>query len=357
MINYQNIEDSRTLAEQIVNTMPEPLIVIDDQFRVVAASASFYRVFKVDSQDTQGHSLYSLGDGQWDNPSLRALLETIIPKHVAIDGFEVSHDFPGLGPRTMLLNARPMTSGMGSRRLILVAFTDVTKQRLAEQEKDDLLKETEELLRQKDVLLREMEHRVANSLQIIASILLLKARSVPSVEMRQHLHDAHQRVMSVAEVQKHLHAMDGIDQIDVRSYMGALCASLANSMVGEGQPIAVQVVSDIGRIGSARAVSLGLIVTELIINAVKYAFPAHKAEAFICVSYEIDGESWKLTVSDNGVGKGSEDEVGTRAGLGTAIVQALVKQLDAVMETISDSNGTKVSITRAVFKSHTARAA
>ena len=163
--------------------------------------------------------------------------------------------------------------------------------------------------------------------------------------------------MSVAQVQKHLHATDGIDQIDVSSYMGTLCASLAASMVGEDQPIAVNVFTDIGHIGSARAVSLGLIVTELVINAVKYAFPAVKSDAFISVSYEIDGESWKLMVSDNGVGKGSEDEVGTQAGLGTAIVQALVKQLDAVMETISDSSGTKVSITRAVFKSHTSRAA
>jgi two-component sensor histidine kinase len=357
MINFQDKQGSRTLAQEIVNTMPEPLIVIDDQFRVVAASPSFYRVFKFDPRNTLGRPLYSLGDGQWNIPSLRVLLETIIPQNVAIEGFEIDHDFPELGPRTMLLNARQMLSDSGSPELILVSFMDVTKRRLAELEKDELLSRTEELLRQKDVLLREMEHRVANSLQIIASILLLKARSVSSAEMRQHLHDAHQRVMSVAQVQKHLHAMEGIDQIDVRSYLGTLCASLANSMVGEDQPIAVKVVSDIGHIGSAKAVSLGLIVTELVINAVKYAFPHLKAEALICVSYEIDGESWKLTVADNGVGKGSEDEVGTRAGLGTAIVQALVKQLDAVMDTISDSSGTKVSVTRAVFKSHTARAA
>jgi two-component sensor histidine kinase len=357
MVNFQNIEDFRTLAQAIVNTMPEPLIVVDDQFCVVAANASFYRVFKVEYEGTEGRSLYALGDGQWNIPSLRTLLETIVPDHAAIDGFEVTHDFPELGHRTMVLNAREMPTDGGSGTLILIAFMDVTARRLAELEKDKLLSRTEELLRQKDVLLQEMEHRVANSLQIIASILLLKARSVPSAEMRQHLHDAHQRVMSVAQVQKHLHAMDGIDKIDVRSYLATLCASLATSMVGEDQPIAVDVVSDSGHIGSAKAVSLGLIVTELVINAVKYAFPVQNAKAFIAISYEIDGESWKLTVADNGVGKGSEHEVGTRAGLGTAIVQALVKQLDAVMETITGSSGTKISVTRAVFKSHAAHAA
>ena len=81
-----------------------------------------------------------------------------------------------------------------------------------------------------------MEHRVANSLQIIASILLLKARAVTSEETRQHLQDAHQRVMSVAAVQSHLHASEGIDQIEVGSYLTKLCGSLASSMVGEGQP-------------------------------------------------------------------------------------------------------------------------
>ena len=210
---------------------------------------------------------------------------------------------------------------------------DVTTRRAIEREKEQLLKQTEELLRQKDVLLQEMQHRVANSLQIIASILLLKARAVSSEETRQHLKDAHQRVMSVAEVQRHLHTSEGIDQIEVSSYLTKLCGSLASSMVGESQPIAVKVMADTGMIGSDKAVSLGLIVTELVINAVKYAFPVAKEDAMILVTYEIDVLDWKLTVSDNGVGKAATPP--GQQGLGTAIVQALVKQLDAVMDAVS----------------------
>ncbi|MDF3152971.1 MULTISPECIES: PAS domain-containing sensor histidine kinase [unclassified Mesorhizobium] len=350
-----NIEDAQTLAQAIVNTITEPFLVLDEQFRVLAASRSFYYTFEVDPGQTQGSLLYALGDGQWDIPALRLLLETIIPEKTAMDDFEVEHDFPRIGRRTMLLNARKVLYDHSSAITILLAFNDITARRIIEREKEELLGRTEDLLRQKDVLLREMEHRVANSLQIIASILLLKARSVTSEETRQHLKDAHQRVLSVAEVQRHLHTSAGVDEIDVGSYLPKLCSSLASSMVGEAQPITVTVMAEGGRIDSQRAVSLGLIVTELVLNAIKYAFPKKRTGARIQVSYETAGSDWKLTVSDNGVGKIANDVPAT--GLGTAIVEALVKQLEARVEIISDIDGTSVSVTRATFTSRVPRAA
>ncbi|WP_192248831.1 sensor histidine kinase [Mesorhizobium caraganae] len=350
-----NIEDAQTLAQAIVNTIVEPFLVLDEKFHVLAASRSFYQTFKVDPEQTHGALLYALGDGQWDIPALRLLLETIIPEKTAMDGFEVDYDFPTIGHRTMLLNARKVLYDHSSAITILLAFNDITARRSIEKEKEELLARTEELLRQKDVLLREMEHRVANSLQIIASILLLKARSVTSEETRQHLKDAHQRVLSVAEVQRHLHTEAGIEEIDVVSYLSKLCSSLASSMVGDVQPIEVNVTAQGGRIDSQKAVSLGLIVTELVLNAIKYAFPMEKAKALIQVSYETDGSDWKLTVSDNGAGKPAT--IVASAGLGTAIVEALVKQLEAKIEVISDSNGTSVSVTRATFISRVPRAA
>jgi chemotaxis protein methyltransferase CheR len=357
MINLQNLEDAQRLAQAIVNTIHDPLLVLDNSFHVLAASRSFYETFKVKAEDTYGRLLYTLGDGQWDIPALRLLLETIIPAQTAMDGFEVEHDFPGLGRRTMLLNARQVVYGEGSGMTILLAFTDISARRAIEREKEILHERTEELLRQKGVLLEEMQHRVANSLQIIASILLLKARAVTSEETRRDLQDAHQRVMSVAEVQRHLHVTGGVDQIEVGSYLGKLCDSLSSSMTGESQPIGITVVAQNGRIGSDQAVSLGLIVTELVINAIKYAFPVLKAEASISVSYEVNGADWKLVVSDNGVGKEAVPAPKPGGGLGTAIVQALVKQLAAQMETASGANGTSVSITRATFISRLPAAA
>ena len=357
MINFQTTEQAQMLAQAIMNTLPEPFLVLDDQFHVLAASASFYRTFEVDPAQTVGNVLYALGDGQWDISELRMLLETIIPERAAMDGFEVEHDFPQIGRKTMVLNARQVVYEDSADSTILLAIRDITTARTLEREKDELQRQTHELLRQKDVLLQEMEHRVANSLQMIASILLIKARAVSSEETRTHLKDAHQRVMSVAEVQRHLHTSAGLDKVEVGAYLTKLCASLSGSMIGESQPIIVSVRADADMINSDKAVRIGLIVTELVINAIKYAFPSPKVDARIDVTYETNALDWKLTVSDNGIGHTINGDRLVGTGLGTAIVQALVTQLEAVKEIASDENGMSVSVTRATFTSRLPNAA
>jgi two-component sensor histidine kinase len=247
----------------------------------------------------------------------------------------------------MLLNARKVLYETSPDTTILLAFTDITARRAVELEKEELLEKAEDLLRQNRVLLQEMQHRVANSLQIIASILMLKARLVTSEETRHHLEDAHQRVMSVAAVQSHLHALGGVDQVAVGPYLSTLCASLAASMIDEDQHIEFKVIADEGRIGSDKAVSIGLIVTELVINAVKYAFPGNPTGGLVQVTYESRGPDWKLVVADNGVGKTTTAAAETPGGLGTIIVKALVQQLDARMEVVSSDSGLSVSIARA----------
>src|SRR6185436_5184511 len=170
---FPAIADAWALAQGIVDTVREPVLVLDNELRVIAASRSFYSAFKVKPIDTQGRPLYALGDGQWDIQKLRVLLEKIIPEQGVMEGYEVEHEFPGLGHRTMCLNARQVFYEEGTNVTILLGMEDITDRRLLEREKD-------ELLRQKDVLLQELEHRIANSLTIIASIILMKARTVQS---------------------------------------------------------------------------------------------------------------------------------------------------------------------------------
>src|SRR4029078_10755195 len=183
---FAAIARGHDLAGAIVDAVREPLLVLDPDLRVIAASRSFYRTFAVTPRKTEGKLVFELGDGQWNIPGLRALLKDIIPKRRTVEAYEVEHEFPSIGRRVMLLNARRVFDEDGSASAILLAIEDVTRRREAEREKD-------ELLQQKEILLQEMQHRVANSLQIIASILLLKARTVQSEETRLHLQDAHQR--------------------------------------------------------------------------------------------------------------------------------------------------------------------
>jgi chemotaxis protein methyltransferase CheR len=333
------ITDGHTLAEAIVETVREPLIVLDRDLRVVAASRSFYRTFRVEPQTTEGRMLYDLGDGQWNIPALRDLLENVIPKHRTIEAYEVEHEFPAIGRRMMLLNARQVFDDKHRGSILLLAIEDVTERREAEREKDDLLQ-------QKEMLLQEMQHRVANTLQIIASILLLKARTVQSEETRVHLHDAHQRVMSVATVQQQLQASRHGDTIEIGPYIRKLCDSLADSMIGDRRPLSLTVQATAGSAVSSEAVSLGLIVTELVINALKHAFPGG-GEGEILIKYHVDGADWRLSVADNGVGRRDNGGERTRVGLGTSIVEALAQQLKARVEVSSGPQGTSVAIVHA----------
>jgi chemotaxis protein methyltransferase CheR len=186
-----------------------------------------------------------------------------------------------------------------------------------------------------------MQHRVANSLQIIASILLLKARTVQSEETRAHLRDAHQRVMSVASVQQQLQASKFGDLIEIGPYLVRLCETLADSMIGDARPIALKVEAQPGAATSGVAVSIGLIVTELVINALKHAFAPGRTDAVINVVYGVHDGGWRLAVADNGGGKA---EATARPGLGTSIVEALAHQLEAHVEVSSGARGTCVSV-------------
>jgi len=252
-------------------------------------------------------------------PELRHLLETITTSGSPIEGYEVDRAFPAIGRRIMLLNAREVFYENEPHTTVLLAFEDITGRRAIEQQ-------VQELLREKDMLLEEMQHRVANSLQIIASILLIKARTVQSEEARLQLEDAHQRVLSVSAVQQHLHIAGRSEPIDVGSYLSKLCETLAQSMIGDSRPISLKVEADAGSAVSREAVSIGL------------------------VSYKVAETDWKLTISDNGIGKPDVKASESKGGLGTSLIQALAKQLDAVVDIASDGHGTAVSLTHATFK-------
>jgi two-component sensor histidine kinase len=341
--------DAATLAQAIVDTVREPLLVLDKDLRVLAASRSFYLTFKVARTDTQGRLLYALGDGQWDIPGLRLLLEKIVPEHGVMEDYEVEHQFPGIGRRTMLLNARKVFYEGNSHTTLLLGIEDVSERRALEREKDELLRQKDAFLREKDMLLEELQHRVANSLQIIAAIILLKSRSVESEETRLHLQDAHNRVLSVAAVQQHLHVSGAAGPIEMAPYLSKLCESLTTSMIGDGRPIVLEVNSEGCSVTSREAVSLGLIVTELVLNALKHAFRDDTVNHRIAVSYDVAGTNWKLSVADNGTGRPSGVFAQAKTGLGTSIVKALAQQLDARVEVLSGPQGTTVSVTHATF--------
>jgi two-component sensor histidine kinase len=134
-------------------------------------------------------------------------------------------------------------------------------------------RETTELLQHKDILLQEMQHRVANTLQIIASILMLEARTMQSEESRLPLRDAYRRILSVATLQRHLQASGHGEPRELEPHLSRLCDTLATSLINNSRPTSLQVEIGAGTALTNDVMSIGLIVTELVINALKYAFP------------------------------------------------------------------------------------
>jgi chemotaxis protein methyltransferase CheR len=150
-------------------------------------------------------------------------------------------------------------------------------------------------------------------------------------------------------VQEHLHASVGIGTMEMQPYLVKLCEALAHSMIGEDQSILLNVLGKGGRATCRDAESIGLIVTELVINSLKHAFKAGTKGGRIAVSYEVSGTDWKLSVVDNGVGKPDGVFAQPKSGLGTGIVKALAKQLDSQVVTLSGPMGTAVTVTHATF--------
>ena len=330
----QSDDPGLSLALAMVCSSPTPLLLLDEASAVMAASASFCEAFEIDSDKIVGRPIFGLGAGEWDVPQLRTLMEATASGDATIESYELDLRRPDRAPRNLVLNVRKLVYGYPGPARLMVAITDVTEARA-------LASRDRELAQDNALLVKEARHRIANSLQIIASVMMLNARRTSSEETRGHLRDAHNRVMSVADLQQQL-AVSTDGDVAIRPYLTRLCETITASMIADPAALSITVAAPDISVDPDVSVSLGLIVTELVINSLKHGFP-DGAGGRIDVSYVADGPLWTLTVSDTGVGMPKVQSTAI-AGLGTSIVQALARQLGASVEVAETSPGAKVSI-------------
>ncbi len=322
--SFPGADRQDSLAHALTAAVREPLIVLDRGLRIVAASRSYRNMFNLPEAAACNLPFIEVSSPYWDN-SVLELLQGVVARNAVIEDLEIDLVVPIIGRRRMLLNARTVRDQGSYDFAMVVGLEDLTAKREVEALRIALVKNQE-------MLLTEVHHRVANSLQIIASILLLKARAVQSEEIRSHLNDVHHRLISVATVQRQLSVSTPGSDVELGPYLTALCESLASSMIGDPQDVTISASATGGTIKSEDAVSFGLIVTELVINSLKHGFSGGR-KGHIIVEYILDHAGWRLTVSDDGVGRSPElaDSV-PHVGLGSSIVEALARSLNARVE-------------------------
>lgn len=153
---YRVLRGSHVQAVSIVNTLRDPLVVLDDAFRVLTANPAFYDTFSTSRDETIGTALADLGDGQWNIPELRLLLEQVIPRSTSVIDYEVRATFPQIGPRTMLVSAQRLNHPDSGQRILLLTIVDATERQQAEADKD--------------ILIGELGHRIKNLLAVTRAI-------------------------------------------------------------------------------------------------------------------------------------------------------------------------------------------
>src|SRR5215204_7779683 len=160
------VEDIQNYAMNIVDTVREPLLILDTTLRVQSANRAFYQTFHVSPEETENRLIYELGNGQWDIPDLRTLLEDIVPKSSVFDDFELEHTFPAIGRRVMLLNARKLQAGHHGELLVL-AMEDVTERRRIQEEVAKAKEAAETANKTKSLFLANMSHELRTPLNAI----------------------------------------------------------------------------------------------------------------------------------------------------------------------------------------------
>ena len=324
----------KVIPLDVVETIREGLLVLDSDLTIRFANRSFCQTFAVAAEDTVGRKLYDLGNGQWDIPKLRTALETIISGQKTIEAFEVDQFFPSIGRRVMVLNARKVYQPGNKIQQVLLAIDDVT-------ERVRLEREHAVAHQRIGLLLQEMTHRVKNSLQSIAAMVMIEARSHKSGEGKAALERVSHRIDALGQLYSKLSKSDAVETVDAATYLDDLCRDLLASVNKEGgTSIVLKTDIESELLPTDEAIPIGLIVNELVTNALKYAFPSETRGTVMVTLKRVPG-ALRLTVADDGKGV---DIRRANSGLGGRLVEGFAQQLGGQVERESSSQGTSVHL-------------
>jgi signal transduction histidine kinase/CheY-like chemotaxis protein len=316
--SQQLLEQIESYAQDVVDTVREPLLILDSSLRVHSANRAFYLTFHVSADETENRLIYELGNGQWDIPDLRTLLEDIVPMSSVFNDFELEHDFPVIGRRVMLLNARKLRQGSHAELLVL-AMEDVTERRRAEGEVAKAKEAAETANRTKSLFVANMSHELRTPLNAILGF----SEMLQEEAVEKDLHDFNIDLQKISTAGRHLLGLINdildlskieagkmelhLENFDITALIGEVASTIELQAEKNGNTLEITCPPDIGEMrADLSKVRQGLF--NLVSNAAKFT---HGGRIGIDVErYLMDGSDWiRFRVSDTGIGLSSEQIV------------------------------------------------
>jgi two-component system CheB/CheR fusion protein len=330
-------DDARTYAENIVETVREPLLVLDPGLRVRSANNAFYRMFQVDASQTLNRPLYDLGNRHWDIPELGRLLDDVISRNRNLEGFRVIHEFGGVGIKVVLLNARRIDQHAGAAPLILLAIEDITAQSQAEDSLREANRDLQHFAYAASHDLQEPLRMVTAYTQLLAKEL--KGNISPKADqfIGFAVEGARRMEMLIKGLRDYWAVNDEkVEQSVVADCNGALQESLTllDARIRESGAV---ITNDPLPTVRAEVLPLVLLFQNIIGNGLKYVGKGERP--YIHVSVQRSEDQWHFSVRDNGIGiddkylglifspfKRLHGQDYPGSGLGLAICQRIVER-------------------------------
>ncbi|UEP33003.1 CheR family methyltransferase [Burkholderia sp. B21-007] len=344
---HDDVVRARDHADAIIETMSEPLLVLGADLRVVRANRAFYQTFQTSAEDTIGALLFSLGNRQWNIPRLRELLETLLPQRTVIRDFEITHDFEGIGPRTMRLNAARVAER--ARELILLTINDITQQHLA-------VERLEAADRQKNEFLAMLAHELRNPLVAISNGLeVWECADIDAATQERARVAARRQLKHEIDLVDDLLDTRGIiklnlEPVDLGEIVQHGVAAMRPEIDAHQHELTLELPAQLLAV-EGDAMRLEQITTNLLGNAIKYTPHGGRID----VSLVRDGDDAVLTIADNGIGMAADflptiftifvqaerslDRKGAGLGLGLALVHQLAELHHGAVHAASDGPG------------------
>jgi PAS domain S-box-containing protein len=316
------------LTQNIIDTIRDPLVVLESDMTIVTASRAFLTIFGITEAGARGLRFSELGQHQWDVPALRHLMEKVLPEDRPIESFEIEDNFPGLGRRVFNLNARKISQPGNHAHRMLLVFEDITDRK--QRERDAIS------------LTNEVSHRIKNNLQVIVGLIAYEARwtATPCIQGYKAMQG---RIGAIAQLYDLISQSSRGRTVAVDAYLREIAKAMSASLIGNMSGIKIEVEAEPLEIDPDRAVPFGLLVNELATNAIKHAFP--HGTGHLMLSVEKIGDQIELIVADDGVGMKDTGVAKVPEKRGSDYVAIFVRQLGGTIATSgSEGTGTVVRI-------------